>query len=230
MRRIIPSILIFALLVLAGAALYALPHPAPTPAADLPDVPAYDGAPYVELNGNVPDFAGEDLSGAPFEVYSALDDLGRCGAALACVTPETMPAEERGDIAAVRPSGWRNNVYDFIDRGYLYNRCHLLGYQLTGENDNPLNLITGTRYLNIEGMLPFENRVAAYVRTTGLPVLCRVTPIFQGENLVASGVQMEAMSVLDQGRDLSFNVYCYNVQPGVVIDYATGDNWAEQAA
>jgi DNA-entry nuclease len=157
-----------------------------------------------------------------------LDSLGRCGVAIACIGQDIMPVEERGSIGQVKPSGWHTVKYDIVDGKYLYNRCHLIGYQLTGENANEENLITGTRYLNIEGMLPFENMVADYVKETENHVLYRVTPIFDGENLVASGVQMEAWSVEDEGDGICFNVYCYNVQPGVVIDYATGKNWLDE--
>ena len=196
-------------------------------AISLDEVPPYSGAPYVVINGNVPDFSAEELSAEPFEVYSSLDFLGRCGTACANVGVELMPTEERGDIGSVKPTGWQTAKYDIVVGGYLYNRCHLIGYQLTAENANKENLITGTRYLNVEGMLPFENLVADYVKETENHVLYRVTPIFEGDNLVASGVQMEAMSVEDKGEGVCFNVYCYNVQPGVAIDYATGDSWLE---
>ena len=194
------------------------------------DIPAYSGEAYTVLEGNVPDFTEEDLTGEAFESYSRLDSLGRCGTAFACLGPELMPTEERGDISSVKPTGWHSVQYDFVDGKSLYNRCHLIGYQLTAENANKENLITGTRYLNVEGMLPFENLVADYVKETENHVLYRVTPIFEGNNLVASGVQMEAMSVEDNGEGVCFNVYCYNVQPGVVIDYATGDSWLEEDA
>ncbi|MBO5461599.1 MAG: DNA/RNA non-specific endonuclease, partial [Ruminococcus sp.] len=151
--------------------------------------------------------------------------LGRCGEAYANICQELMPTEERGNISSVKPSGWVNAEYDFIDGKYLYNRCHLIGFQLAGENANECNLITGTRYFNVEGMLPFENMIADYVKETENHVLYRVTPIYEGSNLVASGVQMEAKSVEDDGEGILFNVYCYNVQPGVEIDYATGESW-----
>lgn len=160
-----------------------------------------------------------------FEKYSELDNLGRCSVAYACVGKDIMPTEKRGAIGSVKPSGWHTVKYDCVDGKYLYNRCHLIGYQLTGENANNKNLITGTRYLNVEGMLPFENMVADYVKETDNHVLYRVTPIFKGENLLASGVQMEAKSVEDNGDGISFNVYCYNVQPDIVIDYKTGESW-----
>lgn len=185
-------------------------------------IPAYTNKPYVVLNNNQPLFAAADFTTKSFEKYSKLDSLGRCGTAFANVGKDTMPQEKRGSIGPVKPSGWQTAKYDFVDGKYLYNRCHLIGYQLTAENANERNLITGTRYLNVQGMLPFENMVADYVRETGNHVLYRVTPIFKGNNLVAEGVQLEAQSVEDKGEGICFNVYCYNVQPGVVIDYATG--------
>ena len=194
------------------------------PAVSLEDVPAYSGTPYVELDGNVPAFTDDELTTTAFESYSPLDALGRCSTAYACVGTEIMPTEDRGSIGQVKPSGWQTVKYDCVDGKYLYNRCHLIGYQLTGENANEENLITGTRYLNVDGMLPFEDTVADYVQETGNHVLYRVTPIFQGNELVARGVQMEALSVEDEGQGVSFNVYVYNVQPGVVIDYATGES------
>ena len=202
-------------------------------AIDLASVPAYSGTPYVELYGNEPQFTDEDKARGSFEEYSPLDSLGRCGVAFALIGTETMPTEERGSIGSVRPSGWHTIRYNgVVDGNYLYNRCHLIGYQLAGENANTKNLITGTRYLNVEGMLPFEDEVANYVERTGNHVLYRVTPVFDGGNLVASGVQMEAWSVEDGGKGVSFNVFCYNVQPGISIDYATGDSALaeEQAA
>lgn len=182
----------------------------------LNNLPAYSGEAYVELNDNVPSFSKKDMTTKAFEKYSELDDLGRCGAAYANVCKETMPTEERGNI------GMNTVKYDNVDGKYLYNRCHLIGYQLTAENANEKNLITGTRYLNIEGMLPFENMVADYIDETDNHVLYRVTPIFKGDNLLASGVQMEAYSVEDKGKGVSFNVYCYNVQPGIEINYSDG--------
>ena len=161
----------------------------------------------------------------PFETYSELDRLGRCGTAYANICLEIMPTDFRGEIGQVKPSGWQTVKYDCVDGGYLYNRCHLIGYQLAGENANKQNLITGTRYMNVTGMLPFENMVDDYVEETQNHVLYRVTPIFEGKNLVASGIQMEAFSVEDDGEGVCFNVFVYNVQPGVTIDYATGDSW-----
>ena len=189
------------------------------------DLPPYDGEPYVTVNGNVPYFTAEDLTTESFERYSPLDSLGRCGTAFANVSRETMPTEQRGPIGDVRPSGWHTVRYDdLIDGRYLYNRCHLIAYRLAGENANTRNLITGTRYLNTTGMLPFEDQVGDYIEATRNHVLYRVTPLYEGENLVASGVLIEAYSVEDGGDGVSFNVYCYNVQPGIAIDYRTGDS------
>lgn len=186
------------------------------------DIPEYTNKPYVEINDNVPYFNRDKLPTKSFEEYSELDELGRCQTAYANVSIKTMPTEKRGSIGQIKPSGWQTKKYDFIDGKYLYNRCHLLGYQLTGENANERNLITGTRYMNTKGMLPFENMVADYVKETKNHVLYRVTPIFEGNHLVAKGVLMEAMSVEDEGLDIEFNVFVYNVQPKVEIDYATG--------
>ncbi len=197
------------------------------PAAVLENIPEYSGNPYVILNDNWPDFDAEDLTLEPFETYSELDYLGRCGAAYANICLDIMPTEPRGDIGQVKPSGWQTVKYDCVDGKYLYNRCHLIGYQLAGENANKQNLITGTRYMNVEGMLPFENMVDGYVEETENHVLYRVTPVFDGDNLVASGVEIEAFSVEDEGEGICFHVFVYNVQPGVVIDYATGDSWEE---
>lgn len=186
------------------------------------DIPTYNSEPYVVINENQPFFTETTVS--CFEEYPELDDLGRCGAAYTCIGIETMPTEERESISQVKPSGWNNNPYDFVDGGYVYNRCHLIGFQLTGENANEKNLVTGTRYMNVQGMLPFENEVADYVASTGNHVMYRVTPIFEGDNLVCSGVLMEAYSVEDSGAGVQFCVYCFNVQPGVSIDYRTGEN------
>ncbi len=199
----------------------------PPAAVSVEDIPAYSGEPYVILQDNQPNFDLKDLTLEPFEIYSELDYLGRCGVAYANVCLDIMPTGPRGDIGQVKPSGWQTVKYDCVDGKYLYNRCHLIGYQLAGENANRQNLITGTRYMNVEGMLPFENMVDGYVEETENHVLYRVTPIFEGDNLLASGVQMEAFSVEDEGEGLCFNVYVYNVQPGVVIDYATGESWEE---
>lgn len=194
-------------------------------AFSLAEVPPYQASPFCEINENRPFFETGAFPTGSFEFYSPLDELGRCGVTAACVGVETMPTEERGPIGMIKPSGWHTVRYDsLIEDRYLYNRCHLLGYQLTGENANERNLITGTRYLNVEGMQPFENRVAGYVRRTGERVLMRVTPIYAGDDLVATGVLMEACSVADSGKSLCFCVFVYNVQPGVSIDYATGDS------
>ena len=203
------------------------------PAVSLEALPAWSGDAYVTIDRNVPGFTAEDLTTECFEIYSPLDELGRCGTAYACVGREIMPTEDRGSISSVTPSGWINKQYDFIDGKYLYNRCHLIGFQLTGENANKGNLITGTRYLNIEGMLPFENMVADHVKEENHHVLYRITPIYQEDALVCSGVQMEGFCVecgdakYDEDKFM-FHVYCYNIQPGVLIDYATGDSAASE--
>lgn len=189
------------------------------------DVPAYSGEPYVEVNDNQPEFTEEELTTVSYEDYSELDELGRCQSAEACIGQDLMPTEARESISSVKPTGWKNKSYDTVDGGYVYNRCYLIGFQLTGENANEENLITGTRYMNVEGMLPFEDEVAAYIKETDNHVMYRVTPVFEGDDLVASGVQMQAESVEDDGVGISFNVYVYNVQPYVVIDYKTGENW-----
>ncbi len=189
------------------------------------NVPAFSGKPYVVLGDNQPRFSAKDKKRrSAYESYAPLDSLGRCGMVFACLCKETMPTEKRGEIGQVRPSGWHTVKYDTVDGKYLYNRCHLIGYQLSAENANTRNLITGTRYLNTQGMLPFENLVADYIKETGNHVLYRVTPIFSGDDLVAKGVEMEAWSVEDGGDGVCFHVYCYNNQPGIKIDYATGDS------
>ena len=195
-------------------------------AVDIKKVPKYSGAPYIVINGNKPSFSEKDKERV--EEYSKLDKYGRCGTAFANVIKDIMPSSARESIGEVRPSGWHTVKYEKIikDR-YLYNRCHLIAFQLAGENANERNLITGTRYLNVEGMLPFENKVADYVNATGNHVLYRVRPIFKGSDLVARGVQMEAKSVEDNGKGISFNVYCYNVQPGIRINYKDGSSQAE---
>ena len=198
-----------------------------TSAFSLREIPAYSGTPYTEVNGNQPYFTEEELTTQSFETYSELDSLGRCGVAYANVGQDLMPTEPRGEIGAVKPSGWHLVKYDNVDGKYLYNRCHLIAYMLAAENANPQNLITGTRYLNVQGMLPFETKVCDYVKNTGNHVLYRVTPIFDGDNLLADGGLMEGDSVEDAGGGISFCVFAYNVQPGIGIDYATGDNWAE---
>ena len=194
--------------------------------ASVEGIPDYSGKAYVELNGNRPEFTESEITYKSYEFYSELDSLGRCGYTIACVGKDIMPPEDRESISSVKPSGWINKKYDteLVDGGYIYNRCHLIGFQLTGENANKQNLITGTRYLNIEGMLPFENMVADYVKETGNHVMYRVTPVFVGNNLLASGVKIEGWSVEDDGEGICFNVFAYNVQPGITINYATGDN------
>jgi len=188
------------------------------------EVAPYAGCPYVVINNNIPYFSESDLTTDSFELYSDLDELGRCGVAYANISIDMMPTEERGEIGQVKPTGWHTVKYDNIDGKYLYNRCHLIGYQLAGENTNENNLITGTRYLNVEGMLPFENMVTDYINETGNHVLYRITPIFEGDNLLASGVLMEAQSVEDNGDGILFCVYVYNVQPDIIIDYTTGES------
>lgn len=195
-----------------------------TASYSLSEIPPYENSPYVVLEDNMPAFSEADMSTESFETYSDLDRLGRCGVAFANVGRDLMPTEKRGSIGMVKPSGWQLAKYDIVDGKYLYNRCHLLGYQLTGENANEKNLITGTRYMNVNGMLPFEDMVADYVKETGGHVLYRVTPIYDGNNLVARGVQMEGYSVEDDGKGVCFNVFVYNVQPGIEIDYSNGAN------
>ncbi len=202
---------------------------------NLSSIPEYEGKPYVTINNNIPYFEEKDYTTKSFEKYSKLDlEFGRCGVAFANVCKEIMPSdnEKREDITSVKPTGWRQKKYaGLVDGDYLYNRCHLIGWQLAGENDNELNLITGTRYMNVEGMLPFENKVADYLNEKANNknhVLYRVTPIFEGNNLVASGVQIEAYSVEDKGKGVCFNVYVYNVQPGIAINYKNGESWLEE--
>lgn len=191
---------------------------------DYSEIPEYSGTPYIELNGNEPLFTESNMTVKAFEEYSDLDFLGRCGVCFANVCRELMPTAERESISSVKPTGWQSVMYDFVDCRSLYNRCHLIGYQLSGENANEKNLITGTRYLNTMGMLPFENMVADYVKETENHVLYRVTPVFVDDELVARGVLMEGYSVEDGGEGISYFVFCYNVQPGVIIDYKTGDS------
>lgn len=190
----------------------------------LDNLPPFTGQAYVALNDNQPLFTKAELVTEFYETYAPLDELGRCGVTVACIGRDLMPTEPRGNIGQVKPSGWQTTKYDIVDGKYLYNRCHLIGFQLTGENANRQNLITGTRFMNTKGMLPFENMVADYIKETGNHVLYRVTPIFEGDDLVAKGVTMEARSVEDDGEGICFYVYVYNCQPGVVIDYATGDS------
>lgn len=196
-------------------------------AVSLSEISEYSGEAFAVVNDNMPVFSSEELTTEAYESYSSLDSLGRCGVAIASCGRELMPTSERGDISYVYPSGWEQEYYEFIDGSYLYNRCHLLGWQLTGEDANERNLITGTRYMNTEGMLPFENMIADYIKETDNHVAYRVTPIFDGYNLVASGVQLEGYSVEDNGEGICFNVYCYNVQPDISIDYSTGESFLD---
>ena len=202
---------------------------AKTSAVSTSKIPKYSGSPYIKVHNNVPFFKKSDLTKKVFEKYSKLDALGRCHTAYANVCKATMPTEKRGRIGMVKPSGWHTVKYNNVDGKYLYNRCHLIGYQLTAENANESNLMTGTRYLNVDGMLPFENMVADYVKETNNHVLYRVTPIYTDENLLADGVLMEAESVEDKGKGISYCVYVYNVQPGIKIDYETGDSSAKDS-
>ena len=199
--------------------------------AVLSEIPEYSGRAYAVINDNVPSFNKYELTIKGYETYASLDALGRCGGAVASCGREIMPGanEERGSISAVKPSGWVQAQYDCVSGKYLYNRCHLIGWQLSAENANKRNLITGTRYMNTEGMLPFENMVADYIRETDNHVAYRITPIYDGNDLVAKGVQMEAYSIEDEGEGICFNVFCYNVQPGVEIDYTTGKSWSDDS-
>ena len=213
------------LLILLIVAYLLIPDPEPAPSVALDQIPTYAGEPFVVVNDNIPNFSQKDYTTESYERYDDLDALNRCTLTVACIGSDLMPTEERGSIGQVKPTGWVTAKYDFVDGKYLYNRCHLIGFQLTGENANACNLITGTRYMNVDGMLPFENMVADYIKETGNHVLYRVIPIFEGDNLVANGVTMEAISVEDNGEGICFYVYVYNVQPGVEIDYATGESW-----
>lgn len=188
------------------------------------EIPEYVDQPYIVLNDNEPAFTQSELQPNSYESYSELDELGRCQVAMSCIGTDLMPTEDRGSIGQVKPTGWQTVKYDIVEGKYLYNRCHLIGFQLTAENANEKNLITGTRYMNVDGMLPFENMVADYIKETGNHVLYRVTPVFEGNNLVASGVVLEAKSIEDNGDGICFHVYVYNVQPGITIDYATGES------
>ena len=191
---------------------------------DINNLPKYNGNPYVALNDNNPDFSKDELIANSYEKYADLDFLGRCGVANAVIGRDLMPTTKRESISSVKPSGWKSVKYKGIDGGSLYNRCHLIGFQLAGENANKKNLITGTRYLNTQGMLPFENMIADYVKETNNHVRYRVTPVFIGNELVARGVQMEAMSVEDNGKAIKFNVFCFNVQPNIEIEYSNGNS------
>ena len=209
---------------------FMLPVPEETPVSivSLEDIPEYSAEPFVILEGNVPKFTESDYTTDSFEEYGALDALERCTYTVACIGQDLMPTQDRGSISHIKPTGWHSVQYDFVDGKSLYNRCHLIGHQLAGEDANERNLITGTRYMNVDGMLPFENMVADYVKETGNHVMYRVIPVYDGNNLVANGVTMEGWSVEDQGEGICFYVYVYNVQPGVVIDYATGESQAAE--
>lgn len=196
---------------------------------ELSDIPSYSGNPYYEINNNQPFFKADELTTDTFKEFSELDSLGRCGVAFACLGTDSLPTEERGEIGMIKPTGWHTVRYDdIIEDKYLYNRCHLIAFELSGENANPKNLITGTRYMNVKGMLPFENRVRSYIENTNQHVMYRVTPIFESDNLVATGVLMEGYSVEDDGAGICFNVFCYNVQPYIEINYADGSSWTSK--
>lgn len=218
---LLPLLLIVAALILLFAT---REQNAATIGASSQSIPPYSENIFVILDDNQPGFTRDQLKPETFEYYSDLDSLGRCGYAIACINRETMPTEERESINEVKPSGWKQAQYDTVEGRNLYNRCHLIGFQLTGENDNEKNLITGTRYMNTDGMLPFENLVAEYIERTGNHVLYRVTPLFEGNNLVASGVELEAKSVEDDGKGVCFHVFIYNIQPGITINYADGSS------
>lgn len=190
---------------------------------DISDIDKFTGYNYIELNGNIPVFEEIDTSKS-FEEYSELDSLGRAGSAFANIGVDLMPTEKRGSIGMIKPSGWHTIKYDIVDGKYLYNRCHLIGYQLTGENANEKNLITCTRQMNTKGMLDFENKVADYIKSTSNHVLYRVTPVYKDDNLLATGVIIEAKSVEDNGEGILFNVFVYNIQNGIEIDYKTGES------
>lgn len=192
---------------------------------DVLNVPLYSGDAFVYINNNVPDFDGGLLSSDSFESYSELDFLGRSGVALANIGIDLMPSGDRGSIGMIKPSGWNQKKYDIVDGKYLYNRCHLIGFQLTGENANEKNLITCTRQTNVGVMLDYENEVASYIKRTGNHVLYRSSPVYEGDNLVASGIHLEGLSVEDNGKGIWFNVYIYNVQDGIGIDYSDGSSW-----
>jgi DNA-entry nuclease len=225
MKRKKQWIILLALILIAAVSLLSKEQAQPV---QMPQTVEYTGELYIAVNGNLPDFTEEQLQSDPYEFYSDLDSLGRCGYAMACLSKERMPTEGRTGISHIKPSGWQSVEYDFIDGKYLYNRSHLIGFQLAGENDNEKNLITGTRHFNATGMLAFENMVADYIKETGNRVLYRVTPEYEGSDLVAKAVRMEAKSVEDNGEGICFHVLVFNVQPGVRIDYATGESWVDE--
>ncbi len=221
-RWVRPLVAVVALVVIALMSAYDITY------IELDEIPAFDEDPFVVLYHNTPNFSTEEIKADSFERYSDLDELGRCGVAVACIGPDIMPTEERESLSSVTPSGWHSVEYEVVQGGYLYNRSHLIGFQLTGENANEENLITGTRFMNVEGMLPFENMVADYVDETGNHVMYRVTPVFFDDNLVACGVLLEAYSVEDDGKEIRFNVFVYNAQPGVTIDYSSGESFEKR--
>ena len=229
LRKVSAANIIFALLLVLSLGMSSFCFPSVKSHAE-EEIPAYSGSASVVVNKNVPEFTADEITKKSYESYGELDKQGRCTPAMACLGKDLMPTEERQSISMVKPTGWKQKKYPGLvdsDPPYLYNRCHMIGFQLTGENANEKNLITGTRYMNVEGMLPYENQVADYIRSTGNHVMYRVTPVFEGKNLLCSGVQIEGYSVEDKGKGISFNVYCYNVQPGVIIDYSNGSNKAD---
>ena len=225
-KRILFFYLIVSLFLVTGCKSYSLPISNESNTQILENLEAYSESAYMVLNNNQPNFSESELTTTSYESYSELDHLNRAGVAIANIGIDLMPTEERGNISSIKPSGWQTVKYDFVDGKYLYNRCHLIGFQLTGENANKKNLITCTRYMNVEGMLPFENMIADYIKETKNHVLYRVTPIYDGDNLVAKGAILEAKSIEDQGEGICFNVFVYNVQPGVEINYQTGESKA----
>lgn len=230
-KKLVTSILSLIVLIAVVSYQYILPSYAykdnSNNTSDVISIPSYDNEPYKEVNNNKPTFTDSEKELTEKEEYSDLDSLGRVGVAFALVSKSTMPTTKRGSIGMIKPAGWHTVKYDFVDGKYLYNRCHLIAHQLTGQNANPKNLMTCTRSMNVDGMLPFENKVANYIKETNNHVLYKVTPVFDGDNLVANGAYMEAYSIEDKGK-LSFNVYVYNVQKGVTIDYKTGESKLEE--
>lgn len=230
-KKLVTSILSLIVLIAVVSYQYILPSYAykdnSNNTSDVISIPSYDNEPYKEVNNNKPTFTDSEKELTEKEEYSDLDSLGRVGVAFALVSKSTMPTTKRGSIGMIKPAGWHTVKYDFVDGKYLYNRCHLIAHQLTGQNANPKNLMTCTRSMNVDGMLHFENKVANYIKETNNHVLYRVTPVFDGDNLVANGAYMEAYSIEDKGK-LSFNVYVYNVQKGVTIDYKTGESKLEE--
>jgi len=228
MKKIISSIIVFVLIFVINVTKDELINvinksfASPVIAYDISEIPEYFGNPYIYLNDNKPNFTEDDYNLDEFESYSSLDYLGRCGVAFANIGKSLMPTEERTSIGMVKPTGWHTVKYDIVDGKYLYNRCHLIGFQLTGENANEKNLITCTRQMNADVMLDFENEVANYLKETSNHVLYRITPVFEEDNMLAKGIILEASSVEDKGKSISYNVFIYNVQDGIEIDYKTG--------